>query len=90
MNVRLASSTLVLGTMLAATSLGTTGCVAGNSTRIESPTLGKQLVDLQEAYAKGAITEAEYEKQKARFLAEPQITSTVTIRRKEADSTNEE
>jgi hypothetical protein len=90
MNVRLAASTLVLGTTLAAASLGMTGCVAGNSTRIQSPTVGRQLIDLQEAYEKGAITEAEYEKQKARFLAEPQITSTVTIRRKEADSTTEE
>ena len=90
MNARLAASTLVLATMLAATSLGTSGFVAGNSTRIQSPTVGRQLIDLQEAYEKGAITEAEYEKQKARFLAEPQITSTVTIKRKEADSTNEE
>ena len=88
MNARLAASTLVLGTMLAVASLGMTGCVAGTSTRIESPTLGKQLVDLQEAYAKGAITEAEYEKQKARFLSEPRVTS-IKVERTEADSTDE-
>ena len=89
MNVRFTASTLALGTLLAAASLGTTGCVAGNSTRFESPTVGKQLMDLQEAYEKGAITEAEYEEQKARFLAEPRITSNITIRRKDADSKDE-
>jgi len=70
MNARLAASTLVLGTTLAAASLGTAGCVAGNSTRVEQPTLGKQLTDLKAAYDDGAITRAEYERQKARFLGQ--------------------
>ncbi len=44
------------------------GCVAGNTTRVEKPTTGRELIELKEALDKGAITEAEYEHQKARFL----------------------
>lgn len=47
------------------------GCVAaiGNSPAARSSaTLGQQLVDLQKARDSGAITEAEYQTQRARFL----------------------
>ena len=44
------------------------GCVAGNTTRIEKPTTGRELIELKEALDRQAITEAEYENQKARLL----------------------
>jgi hypothetical protein len=49
------------------------GCIGlsiggGTTTKPESPTLGQQLVDLQKAKESGAITEAEYEAQKAKLL----------------------
>jgi Short C-terminal domain len=50
------------------------GCVGlslggGSGTVHEKPTLGKQLVDLQAAKDSGAITEAEFNAQKQRLLA---------------------
>ena len=49
-----------------------TGCEThlggGSTTKIEQPTLGQQLIDLQRAKAAGAITDAEYQTQKARLL----------------------
>ena len=48
------------------------GCVAsvgsGSKTVVNKPTLGQQLSDLQKAKDTGAITEAEYQTQKARLL----------------------
>jgi hypothetical protein len=48
------------------------GCVAaiGNrdAQRSSATTLGQQLIDLQKAKEAGAITEAEYQTQKARLL----------------------
>ena len=50
------------------------GCVAslgsGSKTVINKPTLGQQLTDLQKAKDSGAITDAEYQTQKAKLLAE--------------------
>ena len=49
-----------------------TGCVAsvGSGTRSEThnPTLGQQLMDLQKARDSGAITQEEYQTQKAKLL----------------------
>ncbi len=46
------------------------GCIAvGGTARHESPTLGRQLIDLKAAYDGGAISEAEYNQAKARILA---------------------
>ncbi len=60
----------VLAGMLAMMLL--TGCEThlggGSTTKIEQPTLGQQLIDLQRAKAAGAITDAEYQTQKARLL----------------------
>lgn len=63
--------------LLAATML-LTGCVAAIGNRgMERPTasgttLGQELLDLQKARDAGAITEAQYEVQKARLLGEEQ------------------
>lgn len=48
------------------------GCVAAIGNRGPSPsnaTLGQQLIDLQKAKEAGAITEAEYQSQKAKLLS---------------------
>lgn len=59
-----------LASLLAASCL--TGCEThlggGTSNRIEQPTLGQQLIDLQRAKDAGAINDAEYQTQKARLL----------------------
>ncbi len=52
-----------------------TGCVGlqlggGTKTAYQKPTIGQQLMDLQKAKDSGAITDAEYQVQKARLLAE--------------------
>ena len=48
------------------------GCVAsvgsGSRTMETRPTLGQQLTDLQKARDSGALTEAEYQTQKAKLL----------------------
>jgi Short C-terminal domain len=51
-----------------------TGCLGlqvggGTSNRTQAPTLGQQLIDLQKAKDAGIITQAEYEAQKAKMLA---------------------
>ena len=49
-----------------------TGCEThlggGTTNKVESPTLGQQLIDLQKAKEAGAITDAEYQAQKAKLL----------------------
>lgn len=45
------------------------GCVAvGGTTRSDSPTLGKQLIDLKAALDAGAISEPEYQAAKSQLL----------------------
>jgi hypothetical protein len=51
-----------------------TGCLnlefgGGTTNRPQTPTVGQQLVDLKQAKDSGAITEAEYEAQKAKVMA---------------------
>jgi hypothetical protein len=41
----------------------------GTSTHSQNPTLGQQLVDLKKAKDTGAISDTEYEAQKAKLLA---------------------
>lgn len=50
-----------------------TGCVdlqvgGGATTRVQSPTVGQQLIDLQKAKDAGIIGDAEYQSQKAKLL----------------------
>ena len=50
-----------------------TGCLAiqlggGSTSKPQSPTVGQQLIDLQQAKDAGAITDAEYQAQKAKLL----------------------
>ncbi len=50
-----------------------TGCLnlqlgGGTTSRPQSPTVGQQLMDLQHAKDTGAITEAEYQAEKAKIL----------------------
>jgi hypothetical protein len=51
------------------------GCIGlslggGTTTKSQSPTLGQQLTDLQKAKDSGALTDAEFQTQKAKLLAE--------------------
>ncbi len=53
-----------------------TGCIglsigSGTSSKPTSATIGQQLVDLQKAKDAGAITDAEYQAQKAKLLGKP-------------------
>jgi hypothetical protein len=50
-----------------------TGCLSfqlggGSTTKPQSTTVGQQLIDLQQAKAVGAISDAEYQAQKAKIL----------------------
>lgn len=60
----------VLAVVLATTFL--TGCAwqvgGGKKTTTMEPTTGQQLIDLQKAKEAGAITDAEYQAQKAKLL----------------------
>ncbi|HSY18686.1 MAG TPA: SHOCT domain-containing protein [Candidatus Acidoferrales bacterium] len=51
-----------------------TGCAwsvgSGQKTTTMQPTVGQQLMDLQKAKDSGAITDAEYQQQKAKFLGD--------------------
>ena len=45
------------------------GCIAvGGTARHESPTLGRQLIDLKAAYDSGALSESEYNTAKSQIL----------------------
>ena len=51
-----------------------TGCIGvslggGSTNHTQAPTVGQQLIDLQKAKDGGIITDAEYQAQKARLLA---------------------
>ncbi|MFM1805132.1 MAG: hypothetical protein RL136_2011 [Planctomycetota bacterium] len=57
---------------IAATVAALPGCVAvGGTSRQESPTLGRQLMDLKSAYDTGAISEEEYKTAKQTILHPP-------------------
>lgn len=64
---------LLSATLASCVMLMLTGCVGlsiggGTKTRTNRPTVGQQLIDLQRAKDSGAITEPEYEAQKAKLL----------------------
>ena len=68
MKKRFIPTALALSAMLLSS-----GCLAlqvggGDKQQVEKATVGKQLVDLKAARDAGAITEAEYETQKAKLL----------------------
>jgi len=58
---------LTLGCVLLTTLL-TSGCVASIGNRSPGITVGQQLIDLQKAKDAGAITEAEFQTEKAKLL----------------------
>ncbi len=64
----------ILPALLLVTSLPLlSGCLnlqlgGGTTSRPQTPTVGQQLIDLQEARNKGAINDTEYQAQKARLL----------------------
>jgi hypothetical protein len=64
----------VPGLAIVAATLLLTGCVGlsfggGDKTAVQKPTIGQQLIDLQKAKDAGAITDSEYQAQKAKLLA---------------------
>ncbi len=64
---------ILVPTVAALAALLLTGCLAldiGGGEKKEAPkaTIGQQLIDLNTAKATGAITEAEYQAQKAKIL----------------------
>lgn len=62
---------LIVSTTIALSALCLSGCVAASGNRDARPgsgTLGQQLIDLQKAREAGAISEAEYQTQKAKVL----------------------
>ncbi len=60
---------IIVSTLALAALLSATGClVVGNRTQQSGGTVGQQLVDLQKAKDSGAITEAEFQVQKAQLL----------------------
>lgn len=59
---------LVAGVILMA-SFNLTGCGGGGTEiKASSTTLGQELIDLQDAYDKGVITEEEFKKSKKKLL----------------------
>ena len=66
------NKTNILSLTIAAAMLLTAGCAielgGGTKTTSQKPTTGQQLVDLQKARDSGAITDAEYQAQKAKVL----------------------
>ena len=61
------AAVLTLGCVLL-TTLFTGGCVASIGNRNPNVTAGQQLIDLQKAKEAGAITEAEFQTEKAKLL----------------------
>ncbi|WP_157960414.1 SHOCT domain-containing protein [Marinimicrobium alkaliphilum] len=62
---------IILASLLAS-SLAMGGCFfhGGSHEHVNLPTLGQELTDLQVAFDKGAISQQEYEREKARLLRE--------------------
>jgi hypothetical protein len=59
---------LLFGPVVLAVLLPLVGCVASIGNRSPNVTIGQQLIDLQKAKDAGALTEAEFQTQKARLL----------------------
>lgn len=65
---------LILPAVFLASAVLVNGCSfsmgGGSRTESHKPTLGQQLIDLKTAKDNGAITEAEYQTQKAKLLSD--------------------
>ena len=57
---------------------GLGGCVVGNNSKLQRPTIGQELIDLQKAKESGAIDEAEYDRTRARILEDAGVESALT------------
>ena len=57
---------------------GLGGCVVGNNSKLQRPTIGQELIDLQKAKESGAIDEAEYDRTRARILEDAGVESVST------------
>ena len=62
------SNKTLLAAIVVALSLGLTACGGSTTTVKQTETQGQQLLDLQEAYDKGVITEKEYKSTKKKIL----------------------
>ncbi|MEP0202890.1 MAG: SHOCT domain-containing protein [Halioglobus sp.] len=62
------SNKTLLAAIVVALSLGLTACGGSTTTVKQTETQGQQLLDLQEAYDKGVITEKEYKATKKKIL----------------------
>ena len=62
------SNKTLLAAIVVALSLGLTACGGSTTTVKQTETQGQQLLDLQEAYDKGVITEKEYNATKKKIL----------------------
>jgi len=60
---------LILAILAAGTALSLNSCILASADRTTPPTTGRQLIDLKEARKNGALTESEYQSQKAKLLA---------------------
>ncbi|MFB0986157.1 MAG: hypothetical protein QMB94_07635 [Phycisphaerales bacterium] len=56
-----------------------TGCVIGNTTNLKRPTTGRELIDLQTAYAEGSIDQMEYDQTRASILAKANSSTGTTV-----------
>ena len=54
---------------------GLGGCVVGNNSKFQRPTIGQELIDLQKAKESGAIDEAEYDRTRARILVKAGVST---------------
>ena len=54
--------------VIAVLATGCIGIAGGDKTQVQKPTTGQQLVDLKKARDAGAMTDTEYETQKATVL----------------------
>lgn len=54
---------------------GLGGCVVGNNSKLQRPTIGQELIDLQKARDSGAIDEAEYVRTRTRILENAGVPS---------------
>ncbi len=54
---------------------GLGGCVVGNNSKLQRPTIGQELIDLQKAKESGAIDQAEYDRARARILEDAGVAS---------------
>lgn len=69
MRLQLLASAVILA-VVAATVTACGGGGATNANTVQTTTVGQQLIDLKKALDSGAITEAEYERQRKKILSQ--------------------